>query len=83
MSTFDLIVFDPSVELIAQKSLQVGDGRPGIYQALTRFFREARRRLTAKGRILIFFGTSGDLGYLRHLVRARSTFAGRLLLVVA
>lgn len=37
------------------------------YQAMTTFFREARDHLTPAGRMLIFFGTSGDLCYLMHL----------------
>jgi len=30
--------------------------------------REVRERLTPGGRILLFFGTSGDLGYLQQLL---------------
>ncbi len=40
---------------------------PG-YRALTRFVREARLYLSDRGRLLVFFGSSGDLGYLRRLV---------------
>lgn len=35
---------------------------------MTRFFRQALRYLTDSGRILIFFGTSGDLAYLLPLI---------------
>ncbi|MGH9920349.1 MAG: hypothetical protein ACRD6W_15965 [Nitrososphaerales archaeon] len=35
---------------------------------MTRFFRQARRHLTDVGRMLIFFGTSGDLGHLQRLM---------------
>jgi release factor glutamine methyltransferase len=38
------------------------------YGAMTRFFRQAWRHLADGGRMLIFFGTSGDLAYLEHLV---------------
>jgi release factor glutamine methyltransferase len=38
------------------------------YRAMTTFFREARQHLTPGGRMLIFFGTSGDLGYLQSLM---------------
>ena len=38
------------------------------YGAMTRFFRQARDHLLPDGRMLIFFGTSGDLGHLRRLV---------------
>jgi len=37
------------------------------YGAMTRFFREARQHLSPGGRMLIFFGTAGDLGYLQRL----------------
>jgi release factor glutamine methyltransferase len=40
------------------------------YGAMTRFFENARRHLHPNGRLLIFFGTSGDLGYLLRLVAA-------------
>lgn len=35
---------------------------------MTIFFRQARSHLTPDGRMLIFFGTSGDLGYLKGLI---------------
>jgi release factor glutamine methyltransferase len=35
---------------------------------MTMFFQQARRHLTPNGRMLIFFGTSGDLGYLQNLM---------------
>jgi release factor glutamine methyltransferase len=38
------------------------------YRALTTFVRNVGRYLRADGRILLFFGTSGDLGYLRQLL---------------
>ena len=38
------------------------------YRALTTFFRQARQHLTDHGRILIFFGSSGDLAYLQQLI---------------
>ena len=38
------------------------------YEAMTRFFRGVRSYLAAEGRMVIFFGTSGDLGYLRGLM---------------
>ncbi|MDQ4043638.1 MAG: methylase, partial [Actinomycetota bacterium] len=32
------------------------------------FVREARLHLSDRGRLLVFFGSSGDLGYLQRLV---------------
>jgi hypothetical protein len=40
----------------------------GGYRAMTTFFRQAREHLAPSGRMLIFFGTSGDLGYLQRLL---------------
>ncbi|HZN18192.1 MAG TPA: hypothetical protein VFB84_08420 [Micromonosporaceae bacterium] len=39
----------------------------GVSRAMTTFFRQAGRHLAPGGRMLIFFGTSGDLAYLRRL----------------
>lgn len=66
--TFDLIVFDPPFRWFKPRSRMESVMADEHYQALTRFFRQARRHLTAKGRMLIFFGTSGALGYLEHLM---------------
>jgi release factor glutamine methyltransferase len=38
------------------------------YRALTRFMAEARSYLRTGGRVLLNFGTSGDLDYLRTLI---------------
>jgi release factor glutamine methyltransferase len=38
------------------------------YNTLTAFFRHAKSRLRLGGRILLSFGTSGDINYLRHLI---------------
>ena len=38
------------------------------YRALTRFMSEVRDWLNPGGRLLLFFGTSGDMTDLRHLI---------------
>jgi hypothetical protein len=43
------------------------------YRTLTTFMSEVRARLNPGGRLLLFFGTSGDMTYLRHLMD-RSAF---------
>jgi len=66
--TFDLIVFDPPFRWFpARDRLEAAMTDDG-YQAMTRFFREVRRYLSPRGRMLIFFGTSGDLSYLQQLM---------------
>lgn len=66
--TFDLIVFDPPFRWFKPRSVMESVMADEGYQALTRFFREARDHLRPDGRMLIFFGTSGDLGYLQRLM---------------
>lgn len=67
--TFDLIVFDPPFRWFAPRDLFEAAMTDDGYQAMTRFFREVRGHLSSRGKMLIFFGTSGDLGYLQQLVR--------------
>lgn len=65
---FDLIVFDPPFRWFAPRDLLETATTDENYRAMTEFFRSARRHLAPGGRMLISFGTSGDLGYLRGLM---------------
>jgi release factor glutamine methyltransferase len=65
---FDLIVFDPPFRWFRPRDLLESAMTDEGYRAMTAFFRQARGHLTAGGRMLIFFGTSGDLGYLKALI---------------
>jgi release factor glutamine methyltransferase len=65
--TFDLIVFDPPFRWFRPRDLLESAMTDEGYQAMTRFFRQARRYLTPRGKMLIFFGSSGDLDYLKNL----------------
>jgi release factor glutamine methyltransferase len=38
------------------------------YITLTTFFKQVRKYLRPCGRVLLFFGTSGDIKYLRHMI---------------
>ncbi|MTD56311.1 methyltransferase [Amycolatopsis sp. RM579] len=64
---FDLIVFDPPFRWFAPRDLFEAAITDEDYRALKAFFRDARAHLTVRGRMLIFFGTSGDLPYLKQL----------------
>ena len=66
--SFDLIIFDPPFRWFPPRDLFEAAMADDGYQAMTRFFREARTHLSPGGRMLIFFGTSGDLGYLQQLM---------------
>lgn len=64
---FDLIVFDPPFRWLRPRDWLEAAMTDEGYRALTTFFAEAGGRLTEPGRLLVFFGTSADLGYLRQL----------------
>jgi release factor glutamine methyltransferase len=40
------------------------------YRSLTAFFARVREHLTEDGRILVFFGTTADIGYLEQLIES-------------
>ncbi len=66
--TFDWIVFDPPFRWFKPRTVLESVMTDEGYQAMTRFFREARDHLGPDGRMLVFFGTSGDIGYLHRLM---------------
>ncbi|MET7932294.1 methyltransferase [Streptomyces sp. NPDC005322] len=65
---FDLIVFDPPFRWFPARDLLEAATTDENYCAMTTFFRSVRRHLSPGGRVLVFFGSSGDLTYLRRLV---------------
>lgn len=67
--TFDLIVFDPPFRWFRPRDLLEAAMTDEGYRAMTRFFHQARSHLSARGEMLIFFGTSGDIGYLDKLMQ--------------
>jgi release factor glutamine methyltransferase len=75
--TFDLIVFDPPFRWFRPRDLLEAAMTDEGYQAMTRFVRQARSHLSPDGRMLIFFGTSGDLGYVQKLL-AEERFAAEV-----
>jgi len=64
---FDLIVFDPPFRWFAPRDLREMASTDENYRAMTAFFRGAASHLAVGGRMLIFFGTSGDIAFLRRL----------------
>ncbi|MGC8473633.1 MAG: methyltransferase [Candidatus Dormibacteria bacterium] len=65
---FDLIILDPPFRWFRPRGLLEFATSDHNYRTVTKFFLEVGSPLTASGRLLVFFGTSGDLGYLRWLV---------------
>jgi release factor glutamine methyltransferase len=64
---FDLIIFDPPFRWFAPRDVLEATTTDEDYRAMTSFFAQAKEHLSKMGRMLIFFGTSGDLEYLRQL----------------
>lgn len=62
---FDLIVFDPPFRWFAPRDLLEAATTDEDYRAMTAFFANVRRHLAPAGRILLFFGTSGDAVHLK------------------
>jgi release factor glutamine methyltransferase len=67
---FDLIVFDPPFRWFAARDMAERATADEDYRALTTFFEQVGAHLAPEGRILVFFGTSGDVDHLRHLTGA-------------
>lgn len=66
--SFDLIIFDPPFRWFKARDLLELSHADENYRALRAFMGEVRRRLRPGGRILLNFGTSGDIDYLYHLI---------------
>jgi release factor glutamine methyltransferase len=67
---FDVIAFDPPFRWFRARDLLELSTADENYRALTRFMAEGRDHLRPGGRLLMHFGTSGDIDYLRHLIDA-------------
>ncbi len=65
---FDLIVCDPPFRWFRPRDVLEASIADEGYAALRRFMAELPDRLTREGRALVFFGTSGDMGYLLRLI---------------
>lgn len=78
---FDLMVFDPPFRWFAPRDMFEASIADENYGAMTRFVTTAAEYLAPGGRILMFFGTSGDFDYLCRLLDAsgfrRSVVASR------
>ncbi|HEX3629825.1 MAG TPA: methyltransferase [Candidatus Dormibacteraeota bacterium] len=66
--SFDLIIFHPPYRWFKARDLLEISHTDQNYGALRRFMGEVPERLRPRGRVLINFGTSGDIDYLYHLI---------------
>lgn len=67
---FDLIVFNPPFRWFKPRDLVEAASTDENYTTLRRFMRETSEHLRPGGRLLVHFGTSGDLAYLRLLIES-------------
>jgi release factor glutamine methyltransferase len=65
---FDLIIFDPPFRRFRPRDLAERGTADENYAALTTFFREVGDYLAQDGRVILGFGTTGDIDYLHHLI---------------
>jgi release factor glutamine methyltransferase len=65
---FDLILFDPPFRWFRPRDMRERSMADENYATLTAFFEQVIRFLSPGGRILLSFGTTGDIDYLRHLM---------------
>lgn len=65
---FDLVVFDPPFRWMKPRDWAEASITDEDYRALTAFFATVREHLVDGGRILVFFGTTADVGYLEQLI---------------
>lgn len=65
---FDLIIFDPPFRWFKPRSIEERATADEDYATLTTFFTRLTGVLRPGGRVLLSFGTSGDIAYLRHLM---------------
>ena len=66
---FDLIIFDPPFRWSAPRDLWERSCADKDYNTMREFFEKAGEHLNKNGRILVHFGTSGDIAYLKLLIR--------------
>jgi release factor glutamine methyltransferase len=65
---FDLIIFDPPFRWFTPRDVYEISTTDEGYKSLRTFFSEVNDHLNPDGRILLCFGSSGDLGYLYQLI---------------
>jgi release factor glutamine methyltransferase len=67
---FDLIVFDPPFRWMRPRDWAEASITDENYRSLTTFFAQVGGHLAEDGRVLVFFGTTADIGYLEALMPA-------------
>jgi release factor glutamine methyltransferase len=65
---FDLILFDPPFRWFRPRDMRERSMADENYETLTAFFEQLPAYLAPSGRVLLSFGTTGDIDYLRRLM---------------
>jgi|SRR5579872_6585211 len=66
---FDLIIFNPPFRWFRPRDLLEVSVADENFAALTSFFRNVKSHLADEGRILLFYGDTGDMRYLKFLIK--------------
>lgn len=66
---FDLIIFNPPFRWFKPRDILERGETDENYKTLEKFFKNVRKYLTMKGRILLVFSDSGDLKFLEQLIK--------------
>jgi release factor glutamine methyltransferase len=72
---FDLVIFDPPFRWMKPRDWAEASITDEDYRALTAFFARVREHLVDGGRVLVFFGTTADVGYLEQLIEGNGLAA--------
>jgi release factor glutamine methyltransferase len=75
---YDLIIFDPPFRWFRPRDMFERGTADENYLTLTTFFDQASDHLEPDGRILLSFGTTGDIEYLHHLITTHGFAASEL-----
>ncbi|MCL6002805.1 MAG: methyltransferase [Thermoplasmatales archaeon] len=65
---FDLIIFDPPFRWFSPRDLREMAVSDENFKTMSAFFEQVRGYLNPAGRILIFYGDSGDMNFFRALI---------------
>ena len=66
---FDVIIFDPPFRWFKPRDEWEKSCADENYSTMNAFFEQAKYYLISTGKILVHFGTSGDLSYLKQVIR--------------
>ena len=66
---FDLIIFDPPFRWSKPRDIWERSSADEDYGTLKKFFERVKEHLNNDGRIVIHFGTSGDIAFFKQLIR--------------